>query len=69
MWLFLSRRIRTWLLFGLAVPLLGRLLHSLAVRARTANPSGSATRVLSRADTTVQKFTRRRSGGRNAHAA
>ena len=38
MWLFLSSRLRTWLLFTLVLPLAGRLLQALGVRVAGRSP-------------------------------
>jgi len=37
MWLFLSRRLRTWLLLTVALPLIGSLLETVGVRVRGRN--------------------------------
>ena len=43
MWLFISRRLRTWLLFALVLPLAGRLLEAVGVRLAGRSPRvGSA---------------------------
>ena len=51
MWLFLSRRLRMWLLLAVALPIARMVVHRLAVVAerrnsstRTAQPSGPAAR-------------------------
>jgi hypothetical protein len=53
MWIFLSRRIRTWLLLAIALPLAGRVVHHLAVAADRRDPSARSARVLRQADSTV----------------
>lgn len=47
MWLFLSSRLRSWLLFALVLPVAGRLLEVLGVR--VAGRSPRAGQALSRA--------------------
>lgn len=43
MWFLLSRRLRSWLLLAVAVPLGGRLLEAIGVRVHDRNPRvGSA---------------------------
>ena len=37
MWLFLSARLRSWLLFALVLPLVGRLLQAVGVRVAPRN--------------------------------
>ena len=61
MWLFLSSRIRTWLLFGVVLPFAAKAVHSAATRARHSDPSSTSARALSRADSTLQKVSRRTS--------
>ena len=41
-WAFLSSRVRTWLLFAVALPLGGRLLEALGVRVAGRNPRASS---------------------------
>jgi hypothetical protein len=38
MWFFLSRRLRTWLLFAFVMPFVGRLLETAGGRVGTRNP-------------------------------
>jgi hypothetical protein len=53
MWLFLSSRLRTWLLLAIALPLARLLVHRLAVAAQRQNPSARTAKLLRRADSTV----------------
>ena len=41
---FLSARIRTWVLFAVLLPLVGRLLEALGLRARNPKVAGALTR-------------------------
>ena len=65
MWLFLSSRIRTWLLFSIAVPVLAKAVHSATERARASNPSSRTTSALSAADATLRRLSRRRTRRRH----
>lgn len=38
MWLFLSRRLRTWVLLTVALPLVGSLLETLGAKVGSRNP-------------------------------
>jgi hypothetical protein len=53
MWVFLSGRLRTWLLLAIALPLARLLVHSLAVAAERHDPSARTAKLLSRADSAV----------------
>ena len=53
MWVFLSRRIRTWLLLAIALPLIRVLVHRLAVTAERRDPSARTARLLHQADSAV----------------
>jgi len=53
MWVFLSARLRTWLLLAIAVPLVRLLVHRLAVGAERHDPSARTARLLRRADSAV----------------
>jgi hypothetical protein len=52
MWVFLSARLRTWLLLAIAVPLARLLVHHLAVAAKRHDPS-ARTAMFRRADPAV----------------
>jgi len=53
MWVFLSARLRTWLLLAIALPLARLLVHRLAVAAERHDPSARTAKLLRRADSTV----------------
>ena len=53
MWVFLSARLRTWLLLAIALPLARLLVHRLAVAAERHDPSARTARLLRRADSAV----------------
>jgi hypothetical protein len=63
MWVFLSARLRTWLLLAIALPLARLLVHRLAVAAEHHDPSTRAARLLRQADSAVTavsgRFSRR----------
>jgi len=65
MWMFFSRRLRTWVLLAIALPLAGRLVHRVAVAAERHDPSTRTARTLHHADSAVTAVTRRAS--RRAH--
>jgi hypothetical protein len=50
MWVFLSRRIRNWLLLAVALPVLRSLVHRLATARQERSPDARATRLLGHAD-------------------
>ena len=50
MWVFLSARVRTWLLLAIALPLARLLVHRLAVAAERQEPSARWAKLLRRAD-------------------
>jgi hypothetical protein len=53
MWVFLSARLRTWLLLAIALPLARLLVHRLAVAAERHDPSARTAKLLHRADSAV----------------
>ena len=53
MWVFLSARLRTWLLLAIALPLARLLVHRLAVAAERRDPSARTAKLLRRADSAV----------------
>ena len=53
MWVFLSARLRTWLLLAIALPLARLLVHRLAVTAERHDPSARTAKLLRRADSAV----------------
>jgi hypothetical protein len=65
MWVFLSRRLRAWLLLAIALPLARVLVHRLAVAAERRDGSDRTARVLRQADSAVTAVSGRAS--RRAH--
>jgi hypothetical protein len=53
MWVFLSARLRTWLLLAVALPLARLLVHRLAVAAERQDPSARRAKLLHRADSAM----------------
>jgi hypothetical protein len=53
MWVFLSRRLRTWLLLAIALPIVRLVVHRVAVAAERRNPSARTARLLNQADSAV----------------
>ena len=53
MWVFLSARLRTWLLLAIALPLARLLVHRLAVAAGRHDPSTRTAKLLHGADSAV----------------
>lgn len=61
MWMFLSRRLRMWLLLSIAVPLVRILIHRLALAAERRDPSTRTARAFRQADSAVTAVSRRTS--------
>ena len=61
MWLFLSRRLRMWLLLAVALPITRMLVHRLAVAAERRNSSTRTAKALHQADSAVTAVSRRTS--------
>jgi hypothetical protein len=59
MWVFLSGRLRTWLVLAVALPLARLLVHRLAVAAERRDPSTKTASMLHRADSAVAAVSRR----------
>ena len=59
MWAFFSRRLRTWLLLAIALPLTRALVHRLALAAGRRNPSTRTAKALHQADSAVTAVSRR----------
>jgi hypothetical protein len=53
MWVFLTARLRAWLLLAIALPLARLLVHRLAVAAERHDPSARTAKLLRRADSAV----------------
>ena len=68
MWVFLSKRLRMWLLLAIALPLTRSVVHRLAVAAERRNPSTRTAHALHHADSVVDGVSRRaaRSRGRRS---
>ncbi len=60
MWALLSTRLRSWLLLAVALPLVRVVLGRLADRAQARRPGAAGTRLLTRAQLTVDRFAGRR---------
>jgi hypothetical protein len=61
MWIFLTARLRRWVLLAVALPLARLLVHRLALAADHHNPGARTTRALRRADSAVTGVSRRTS--------
>lgn len=62
MWAFFSSRLRTWLLFAIAIPIVRSLVHRFSRSAQRRRPRARSTSVLSRADSTLTSLANRRPG-------
>ena len=69
MWVFLSRRLRTWVLLAIALPLARALVHRLAAAADQRDPSTRTARALHQADSTVSAVSRRTASKRERRKA
>jgi hypothetical protein len=58
MWVFLSSRIRRWLLLAVAVPVVRAIVHRLAVAAHDRQADSIASRVLVKADSGLARISR-----------
>jgi hypothetical protein len=61
MWLFITKRFRTWLLLTVGLPLTRRAVHRLAVAADRHNESARTARALRKADSALTTVSRRAS--------
>lgn len=59
MWALFSSRLRTWVLFAFAIPIVRYLVHRFAESAQRRRPGARSTSVLSHADSTVASFANR----------
>jgi hypothetical protein len=59
MWLFLSRRIRIWLLLAVGLPLARMLVHQLSSAVQRRSPDTTAARLLSHADSGLASLAHR----------
>jgi len=69
MFAFFSRRLRTWLLLAIALPLIRALVHRLALAAERRNPATRTARSLHQADSAVNAMSRRVAGKRERSGA
>ena len=73
MWVFLSRRLRLWLLVAVALPLARAVVHRLALAAKRRDPAARSAKVLHQADSAVdaasRRVSRRRDRRHNRRAA
>ncbi len=60
MWVFLSSRIRTWVLLAVALPVLRSVVHRLATASANRNAGSVPTRALRGADAGLARVARRR---------
>lgn len=60
MWAFLSTRLRTWVLFAIAIPIVRYLVHRFSQSAQRKRPGARSTSLLTKADSTVSSFASRR---------
>lgn len=59
MWVFLTRRLRMWLLIAIALPLARFLVHRLATAASTRNPHSTTSRTLQSANSAMTSVSQR----------
>jgi hypothetical protein len=59
MWLFFSRRLRTWIMLAIALPLARALVHRLARAAEERDASTRTARTLHHADSAVTAVSQR----------
>jgi hypothetical protein len=59
MWVFFSRRLRTWILLAIALPLARALVHRLALAADRRDPAARSAKALHQADSAVTAVSRR----------
>lgn len=64
MWLFISKKIRTWLLLTVGLPLARLAVHRLAVAADHHDESARTARALHKADSVITAVARRTSRGK-----
>jgi hypothetical protein len=68
MWMLFSRRLRTWALLAIALPMTRMVVHRLADAAERRDPSTRTTRALHQADSAVTAASRRVSSRRGRRA-
>jgi hypothetical protein len=59
MWVFLTRRLRMWVLIAIALPLARFLVHRLATAASKRDPNATTSRMLQSADSAVTSVSQR----------
>jgi hypothetical protein len=64
MWLFITKKFRTWLLLTVGLPLTRLAVHRLAVAADRHDESARTTRALRKADSAMTAVSRRASRGK-----
>lgn len=64
MWVFFSSRLRMWVLFAVAIPIVRALVHRFSQSAQDHRPGARSTSALARADSTLASFADRRSRGK-----
>jgi hypothetical protein len=64
MWLFITKRFRTWLLLTVGLPLTRAAVHRLAVAADRHDESARTTRALRKADSAMTAVSRHASRGK-----
>jgi hypothetical protein len=69
MWAFFSRRLRTWLLLAIALPLAQAIVHRLALAAGRRDPSTRTAKTLRQADSAVTAVYRRAAGKKERRKA
>ena len=69
MWVFLTARLRTWLLLAIALPLARLLVHRLAVAAERRDPSARTAKLLHQADSAVTAVAGHTPAGRSGRRA
>jgi hypothetical protein len=64
MWLFISKKVRTWLLLTVGLPLARLVIHRLAVAADRHDESARTARALRKADSAMTAVSRHTSRGK-----
>jgi hypothetical protein len=64
MWVFISKKVRTWLLLTVGLPLIRLAVHRLAVAADRHDESARIARALRKADSAITAVSRRTSRGK-----
>jgi hypothetical protein len=64
MWMFVSRRLRTWVLLAVALPLVRTIVHKAAIREQSRSPDATPARLLARTDSALTTVSGRAKRGR-----